>query len=134
MRNVWNVKNQSRPDLLYVMICAAVFLAEVFLAWRQSVRYGGGYMSDVSLYVKIARRNPTPTRAVNWLFAHLMDLCGKEREACARYLKENRLDQQIPVCREESDIKLKSIRGWGVYSFPGLFLYVDVCNRQHACP
>ena len=76
MRNIWNVKNQSRPDLLYVMICAAVFLAEAFLAWRQSVRYGGGYMSDVSLYVKIARRNPTPTRAVNWLFAHLMDLCG----------------------------------------------------------
>ena len=76
MRNVCNVKNQSRPDLLYVMICAAVFLAEAFLARRQSIRYGGGYMSDVSLYVKIARRNPTPTRAVNWLFSHLMDLCG----------------------------------------------------------
>ena len=31
-----------------------------------------------------------------------MDLCGKERETCTRYLKENRLDQQIPVCRDES--------------------------------
>lgn len=61
---------------MLLCLCLLTFLAETFLAWQQTIRYNGGYPSDVSLYIDIATKRPTPLRAINFLFSHLLDLFG----------------------------------------------------------
>lgn len=58
---------QRPADIVFILCCLGAFLSETFLAYRQIILYNGKYLSDLSLHIRIARRDQYNYRMIGFL-------------------------------------------------------------------
>ena len=58
---------QRPADIVFALCCLGAFLSETFLAYRQIILYNGKYLSDLSLHIRIARRDQYNYRMIGFV-------------------------------------------------------------------